>query len=88
MPISPNSLVVRLSKNYNLPLQIARTRWNYAKSKARSKDSGLDFVKALQVFHAIRAEPLPKSQSQLPVSRRKPSHKEMTQWVVPRNRRN
>lgn len=86
MAAPPNSLVARLSKNYNLPLQIARARWKYAKSQARSKESGLDFIKALNVFHSMRAEPLPKSENRLAIHRRKPSHKEMTQWVVPRKR--
>jgi hypothetical protein len=78
-----NSLLQRLSKNYNLPLQVTRGRWTFAKKKASTKD-GVDFIKALQIMHDMRAEPLPKSSSTLPLERRKQRFRESTQFTVPR----
>ena len=81
--MTSNSLLTRLSKNYHLPLQIVRGRWRFAKKKATTKD-GVDFVKALEIMHSLRAEPLPKSSSPLPLERRKQRFRESTQLVVPR----
>lgn len=81
--MAPNSLLNRLSKNYHLPIQIVRGRWQFAKKKATTKD-GVDFIKALQIMHSMRAEPLPKSSSPLPLERRKQRFRESTQLVVPR----
>ncbi len=81
--MADNSLLQRLSQNYHLPIQIIRGRWNYAKKKASTKD-GVDFFKALQTLHDMRADPLPKSSSPLPLERRKQRFRESTQLTVPR----